>query len=146
MRWLAEKQSLSSCSPGTKHKYNSYPSVAITETISLIQGKVKRWLDTEDIQLFPSVQERVSPALSHRYLIMNEWCNDSHAVSIACMGCPPACHRWAHPSSRLRCVLPFLWSSKSFTLPQPANHLFIKINLLHGICTKNSHVCCGLCW
>ena len=40
----------------------------------------------------------------------------------------------------------FLWSSKSFTLPQPANHLFIKINLLHGICTKNSHVCCGLCW
>ena len=40
----------------------------------------------------------------------------------------------------------FLWSSKSFTLPQPANHLFIKINLLQGICTKNSHVCCGLCW
>ena len=40
----------------------------------------------------------------------------------------------------------FLWSSKSFTLPQPANHLFIKINLLHGICTQNSHVCCGLCW
>ena len=41
---------------------------------------------------------------------------------------------------------PFLWSSKSFTLPQPANHLFIKINLLHVICTKNSHVYCGLCW
>ena len=34
-------------------------------SISLIQAKVKRWLDTEDIQLFPSVRERVSTALSH---------------------------------------------------------------------------------
>ena len=39
----------------------------------------------------------------------------------------------------------FLWSSKSFTLSQPANHLFIKINLLRNICTKSSHACCNLC-
>ena len=39
----------------------------------------------------------------------------------------------------------FLWSSKSFTLSQPANHLFIKINLLRNICTKFSHACCSLC-
>ena len=29
----------------------------------------------------------------------------------------------------------FLWSSKSFTLPQPANHFFIKLNLLRVINT-----------
>ena len=39
----------------------------------------------------------------------------------------------------------FLWSSKSFTLSQPANHVFIKINLLRNICTKFSHACCSLC-
>ena len=44
--------------------------------------------------------------------------------------------------TRVQC---FLWSSKSFTLSQPANHLFIKINLLRNICTKFSHACCSLC-
>ena len=39
----------------------------------------------------------------------------------------------------------FLWSSKSFTLSQPANHWFIKINLLCNICTNFSHACCSLC-
>ena len=33
----------------------------------------------------------------------------------------------------------------SFTLSQPANHLFIKINLLRNIYTKFSHACCSLC-
>ena len=41
---------------------------------------------------------------------------------------------------------PFLWSSKSFTLPQPANHFFIKLNLLRVINTEISHACCSLCW
>ena len=40
----------------------------------------------------------------------------------------------------------FLWSSKSFTLPQPANHLFIKINLLRVISTETTHACRSLCW
>ena len=40
----------------------------------------------------------------------------------------------------------FLWSSKSFTLPQPANHFFIKLNLLRVINTEISHACCSLCW
>ena len=39
----------------------------------------------------------------------------------------------------------FLWSSKSFTSPQPANHLFIKINLLRNTCQKCIHACCSLC-
>ena len=37
----------------------------------------------------------------------------------------------------------FCEANKSFILPQPANHLFIKINPLHNICTKISHTCCG---
>ena len=40
----------------------------------------------------------------------------------------------------------FLWSSKSFTLPQPANHFFIKLNLLRVVNTEISHACCSLCW
>ena len=40
----------------------------------------------------------------------------------------------------------FLWSSKSFTLPQPTNHLFIKINLLRVISKEISHACRSLCW
>ena len=32
----------------------------------------------------------------------------------------------------------FLWGSKSFTLPQPANPLFIKINLLHNSALKST--------
>ena len=32
-----------------------------------------------------------------------------------------------------------------FTLPQPANHSFINVNLLHNICTEISHTCCISC-
>ena len=40
----------------------------------------------------------------------------------------------------------FCESSKSFTLPQPANHLSAKINLLCVISTEISHACNNLCW
>ena len=50
-----------------------------------------------------------------------------------------------HDVAVCQCQIYFLWSSKSFTLSQLANHLFIKINLLRNICTKFSHACCSLC-
>ena len=49
-------------------------------------------------------------------------------------------------SCLLKLVHTFLWSSKSFTLPQPANHFFIKLYLLSVISAEISHACRSLCW
>ena len=69
----------------------------------------------------------------------------SHKMHICrCMG-SQFCVEFGTRTSLNMHFTDLLWSSKSFTLSQPANHLFIKINLLRNICTKFSHACCSLC-
>ena len=84
-----------------------------------------------------------------------------HGDTASCHYDNPRCRQWRQKLSNWRLIVfietvnrspmnkikeVFLWSSKSFTLPQPANHFFIKLNLLRVINTEISHACCSLCW